>query len=137
MKTNIFYKVAAVTNSSPKLGEVPQAEESVRTSATSALTDSLGASATPPNLGGESRYSIRKASVLGTLCSVLLISSCTHDEIIPPTPLAPQGTKTVTVDFQLPEGKPGFEVQSTDDRVQSTDNRGQSTDNGVQSTDYR
>ena len=71
---------------------------------------------------------IRKASVLCTLCSVLLISSCTHDEIIPPTPLAPQGTKTVTVDFQLPEGKPGFEVQSTDNRVQSTDNRGQSTD---------
>ena len=27
---------------------------------------------------------IRKASVLCTLCSVLLISSCTHDEIIPP-----------------------------------------------------
>ena len=80
---------------------------------------------------------IRKASVLGTLCSVLLISSCTHDEIIPPTPLAPQGTKTVTVDFQLPEGKPGFEVQSTDSRGQSTDNRVQSTDNRVQSTDSR
>ena len=62
---------------------------------------------------------IRKASVLCTLCSVLLISSCTHDEIIPPTPLAPQGTKTVTVDFQLPEGKPGFGEVET--RATTTD----------------
>lgn len=46
----------AVTDSSPKLGEVPKAEGSVKTAATSAqtdplLTDPLGASATPPNLG--------------------------------------------------------------------------------------
>ncbi len=66
---------------------------------------------------------IRKASVLCTLCSVLLISSCTHDEIIPPTPLAPQGTKTVTVDFQLPEGKPGFEVESGKVKDESTSTR--------------
>ena len=66
---------------------------------------------------------IRKASVLCTLCSVLLISSCTHDEIIPPTPLAPQGTKTVTVDFQLPEGKPGFEVESGKMKDESTSTR--------------
>ena len=53
MKTNIFYKVAAVTNSSPKLG-------------------------------GESRYSIRrKASVLCTLCAVLLLAACTQDDIAP------------------------------------------------------
>ena len=107
MKTNIFYKVAAVTNSSPKLGEVPQAEESVRTSATSALTDSLGASATPPNLGGESRYSIRKASVLRTLysvlspvlctlCAVLFLASCTQDDIAPAHPDSPL-TITATI----------------------------------------
>ena len=96
---NRFYKV---TNSSPKLGEVPQAEESVMTIATSALTDSLGASATPPNLGGESRYSIRKASVLCTLCAVLcMLMSCSEEQDL----LVPEQTNalhitSVTIDGQ-------------------------------------
>ena len=96
---NRFYKV---TNSSPKLGEVPQAEESVMTIATSVLTDSLGASATPPNLGGESRYSIRKASALCTLCSVLcMLMSCSEEQDL----LVPEQTNalhitSVTIDGQ-------------------------------------
>ena len=66
MKTNIFYKVAAVTNSSPKLG-------------------------------GESRYSIRrKASVLCMLCAVLLLASCTQDDIPPAYNDAPL-TVTATI----------------------------------------
>ena len=66
MKTNIFYKVAAVTNSSPKLG-------------------------------GESRYSIRrKASVLCTLCAVLLLAACTQDDIAPAYNDAPL-TVTATI----------------------------------------
>ena len=101
------------------------------------ITDYRVQSTESGSVPGSVLAAIRKASVLGTLCSVLLISSCTHDEIIPPTPLAPQGTKTVTVDFQLPEGKPGFEVQSTGNRVQSTDDRVQMTEYRVQSTDNR
>ena len=74
-KISIYNKVAAVTNSSPKLGEQLK----------------------------------RMAAFIFALSAFTLITSCTEDDLVTQTtPLAPQGMKTVTVDFQLPEGKPAF-----------------------------
>ena len=85
MKTNIFYKVAAVTNSSPKLG-------------------------------GESRYSIRrKASVLCTLCAVLLLASCTQDDIAPAYNDAPLTvTATIPGDVWAVASRVGIDESNTD-----------------------
>ncbi len=61
---------------------------------------------------------IRKASVLCTLCSVLLISSCTHDEIIPPV------NTTNDALALLPGNTPvGVKAEITDNREQSTTTR--------------
>ena len=85
-KISIYNKVAAVTNSSPKLGEQLK----------------------------------RMAAFIFALSAFTLITSCTEDDLVTQTtPLAPQGTKTVTVDFQLPEGKPGFGEGET--RATTTD----------------
>ena len=74
-KISIYNKVAAVTNSSPKLGEQLK----------------------------------RMAAFIFALSAFTLITSCTEDDLVTQNaPFAPQGTKTITVDFQLPEGKPGF-----------------------------
>ena len=85
MKTNIFYKVAAVTNSSPKLG-------------------------------GESRYSIRrKASVLCTLCAVLLLAACTQDDIAPAYNDAPLTvTATIPGDVWAVASRFGIDKSNTD-----------------------
>ena len=85
MKTNIFYKVAAVTNSSPKLG-------------------------------GESRYSIRrKASVLCTLCAVLLLAACTQDDIAPAYNDAPLTiTATIPGDVWAVASRVGIDESNTD-----------------------
>lgn len=61
---------------------------------------------------------IRKASVLCTLCSVLLISSCTHDEITPPV------NTTNDALALLPGNTPvGIKAEITDNREQSTTTR--------------
>ena len=85
-KISIYNKVAAVTNSSPKLGEQLK----------------------------------RMAAFIFALSAFTFITSCTEDDLVTQTtPLAPQGMKTVTVDFQLPEGKPAFGEGET--RVTTTD----------------
>ena len=85
-KISIYNKVAAVTNSSPKLGEQLK----------------------------------RMAAFIFALSAFTLITSCTEDDLVTQTtPLAPQGMKTVTVDFQLPEGKPAFGEVET--RATTTD----------------
>ena len=85
-KISIYNKVAAVTNSSPKLGEQLK----------------------------------RMAAFIFALSAFTLITSCTEDDLVTQTtPLAPQGMKTVTVDFQLPEGKPAFGEGET--RATTTD----------------
>lgn len=68
---------------------------------------------------------IRKATVLCTLCSVLLLAACTHDEITAPANGLPQGMRAVTVDIRLPEGKPGFDAQSTGTRGEMREERGE------------
>jgi len=74
-KISIYNKVAAVTNSSPKLGEQLK----------------------------------RMAAFIFALSAFTLITSCTEDDLVTQTtPLAPQGMKTVTVDFQLPDEKPAL-----------------------------
>lgn len=52
------------------------------------------------------------------LLMALFFASCQSDDLTIPTDM-PQGMKTVTVDFQLPEGKPGFEEGET--RATTTD----------------
>lgn len=52
------------------------------------------------------------------LLMALFFASCQSDDLTIPTEM-PQGMKTVTVDFQLPEGKPGFEEGET--RTTTTD----------------
>ena len=85
-KISIYNKVAAATNSSPKLGEQLK----------------------------------RMAAFIFALSAFTLITSCTEDDLVTQTtPLAPQGMKTVTVDFQLPEGKPAFGEGET--RATTTD----------------
>ena len=72
-KISIYNKVAAVTNSSSKLGEQLK----------------------------------RMAAFIFALSAFTLITSCTEDDLVTQTtPLVPQGMKTVTVDFQLPDEKP-------------------------------
>ena len=74
-KISIYNKVAAVTNSSSKLGEQLK----------------------------------RMAAFIFALSAFTLITSCTEDDLVTQTtPLVPQGMKTVTVDFQLPDEKPAL-----------------------------
>ena len=61
---------------------------------------------------------IRKASVLCTLCSVLLISSCTHDEITPPVNTTNDALALLPGDTRV-----GISAEITDNREQSTETR--------------
>lgn len=61
---------------------------------------------------------IRKASVLCTLCSVLLISSCTHDEITPPVNTTSDALALLPGDTRV-----GVKAEITDNREQSTTTR--------------
>ena len=64
------------------------------------------------------RSEVRKASVLCTLCSVLLISSCTHDEIIPPVNTTNDALSLLPGDTRV-----GVKAEITDNREQRTETR--------------